>query len=73
MCGCGGIWAREGLQEGEGSEGVSKEEVAPGRVCTEEKTQLGAEAPQGDVCAVRYVRSVYQHITDMSGGFFYGW
>lgn len=49
------------------------EEAAPGRVCTEEKTQLGAEAPQGDVCAVRYVRSVYQHITDMSGGFFYGW
>ena len=54
------------MLEGEESEGVSKEEVAPGRVCTEEKIQLWAEAPQGDVCGMRYVKRVYQHITDVS-------
>lgn len=61
------------MLEGEESEGVSKEEEAPGRVCTEEKIQLWAEAPQGDVCGVRYVKRVYQHITDVCGGFYFGW
>lgn len=60
------------MLEGEKSEDVSKEEVAPGRVCTE-KIQLWAEAPQGDVCGVRYVKRVYQHITDVCGAFYFGW
>ena len=59
------------MLEVEKSEDVSKEEVAPGRVCTEEKIQLWAEAPQGDVCGVRYVKRVYQHITDVCGAFYF--
>lgn len=58
MWGFGGVWVREGLLQGEESEDVSKEEAAPGRVYTE-KIQLWAEAPQGDVCGVRYVTIVY--------------
>ena len=40
-------------------------EVAPGRVCAEDRAQLWAGAPQGDLCAVRCVMSVYQDITSV--------